>query len=75
MTFYIIQLSWSFLTLDFTVWDFSLQLILGITTACHLVKETSAMSLTPPHRANMAKRSHFRKVSLLSLGWQRSVVN
>lgn len=49
MTFYIIQLSWSFLTLDFTVWDFSLQLILGITTACHLVKETSAISLTPPH--------------------------
>lgn len=49
MTSYIIQLSRSFLTLDFRVWDFSLQLTLGITAACHLVKDTSAISSTPPH--------------------------
>lgn len=39
------------------------------------VKDTSAIFLILPLWVNMAKRSHFRKVSLLSLGWQRSTVN
>lgn len=61
MASYIIQLSWTFLTLGFTIWDFSLQLILGFTTACHLVKDTSAIFFNTSSLKQYGKKVSLQK--------------